>query len=63
MSMTKYECHIDSFQGRFDLSYTDYPTLKALSAGHDAIELLQELVHGACDVGDVRIYKLLEEWN
>ena len=63
MTMTKYACQIDSFQGRFDLSYQDYPTLEALSAGHDAIELLQELVYGACYVGDTRIYKLLEEWN
>lgn len=66
MSMTKYECSVDYFQGQMDLSLQGMPTLEALNAGGEAIELLSELAYGQ-SVNETylyeRIYKLLKEWN
>jgi len=67
MSMTKYECAVDNFQGRFDLSHQDYPTLEALNAGGEAIEFLYLLRHKLVwsDSGAMyeKIDNLLREWD
>lgn len=66
MSMTKYECSVDYFQGQIDLSLQGMSTLEALIAGGEAIELLSELAYGQ-SVNEAylyeRIYKLLKEWD
>ena len=66
MSMTKYECAVANFQGRFDLSYQDYPTLEALNAGGEAIDLLFALRYDTWTDRDSLIAvvdNLLEEWG
>lgn len=66
MSMTKYECSVDYSKAQMDLSLQGMPTLEALKAGGEAIELLSELAYGQ-SVNETylyeRIYKLLKEWN
>lgn len=66
MSMTKYECSVDYFQGQMDLNFKGMSTLEALNAGGEAIDLLSELVREK-SVNETylyeRIYKLLKEWN
>lgn len=61
MSMTKYECAVDRFQGRFDLSYQE-----ALNAGGEAIDLLFALRYDTWTDRDSLIAvvdNLLEEWG
>ena len=66
MSMTKYECAIDHFAQQMDLSLGDIPTLEALNAGGEAIDLLYALRYNTwTDMESLIavIDNFLEEWN
>ena len=64
MSMTKMDNACSAQADLCDLrNMGTYYILEALSAGRQALDLLEELEIGACCVGDVRIRELLGEWN
>lgn len=64
MSMTKYECAVDSFKSQ---DYVDEPILEALRAGQEAIELIRMLTQASSDAEfeylDVWARTLLKEWD